>query len=226
MLLQGVKNGFTKYFIHIISIATFSLCGTGFYFIQKTIYAIFPEKIKTRAEQKIEDATVEIINDQLVKCNTDGIFIGLWKIDKENNHLKTMNQYLSGTWHNNTTPENTRLSNPVLYLKDLEIDKNTANLFYNALESNSFIFMNESIAKQNNYEIFKYIFENLDLKKEGFTLEGIYLKPETKGNFIWIFSMSFVKLEDGGCYQKNNEKVVYYVMQSVIDKVKRLNNIK
>jgi len=167
-------------------------------------------------------AIVQKIEKSLLDCQQKGVFIG-WILVKTiyNTHNNQCNDNqscpilyysiyfdtLRGVWNNINEVVDTKTSNPFYQRTDLMLDGRTRKYFLDSnVYKNGIVKINENIVKINNLIFLQEIYDNLDLRKQGLTLEEIYLKPVLyKKDLIMIFSLSFQKIpkENNNCYDKN-----------------------
>jgi hypothetical protein len=180
-------------------------------------------------------SVVKNIENTLLHCQQQGVFIG-WLLIKtvydthtgkcDNNQTCPIAYYsiyfdtLRGIWGNINKVQDTKASNPYYERIDLVLDEKTHNHFLNSsLYKNGIVEIDEKIANQYNLEFLKEVYANLDLRKQGLTLEKIYLKPVLyKKDLIMVFSLSFQQIpkQNGNCYD-NNLQAQGLVLNNIAD---------
>lgn len=165
---------------------------------------------------------LKTIESSLINCKQKGVFIGWAFIQTVYDtytgqcdsvgtcpisHYAVYFDSLMGVWEELAKVENTKNSNPYYERTDLVLDEQTRDFFLNSsLYKNGIVDIDERVAKQYKLKFLKELYENLDLRNEGLTLEKIYIKPVLyKKDLIMIFSLSFVAIPkyNTNCYDKN-----------------------
>lgn len=167
-------------------------------------------------------AVVQKIESSLLGCQQKGVFIG-WLLIKAiydtHNHQCRDNQScpilhysvyfdtLRGIWDDVNKVEDTKSSNPFYQRTDLVLDVATKNYFLNSnVYKNGIVKITANIVKMNNLSFLQAVYDNLDLRKQGLTLEEMYLKPVFYNkDLIAVFSISFQKIPkiNNNCYDAN-----------------------
>ena len=213
----------------IIILSGFVLTGSGLIWkyidnklnlIQSTIDYAF---ILPTPESSMNHYTVvQKIESILLNCEQKGVFMSWLLIKTVYNtyngkckseescpisHYSIYFDTLRGIWDNLYKVEDTKSSNPYYERTDLILDTNTRNFFLNSnLYKNGIVEIDENIAKNNNLIFLQEVYNNLDLRNQGLTLEKIYLKPILyKKDLIMVFSLSFQKIpkQSNNCYDRN-----------------------
>lgn len=167
-------------------------------------------------------AVVQKIESSLLGCQQKGVFIG-WLLIKTiydtYNHQCRDNQScpilhysiyfdtLRGIWNNINEVVDIKSSNPFYQRTDLVLDIVTRNYFLNSnIYKNGIVEIDQNIVKMNNLFFLQEVYDNLDLRKQGLTLEKMYLKPIFyQKDLIMVFSLSFQKIPkyNNNCYDVN-----------------------
>ena len=178
-------------------------------FIINITYFVYDVIIKSPTKMTIKQSQIHYnirrqMDRLLLNCNTVGVFTGWLLIEENNIFTQKFIIYfdtLRGIWNNPKKIEDTKISNPFYELPQV-LDYNTIQ-YFNNIENykQGVVLMTEKTAFHYNLKFLITVYNNLDLKREGVSLEEIYLKPIfNKKNLIWVLSLSFVKSHVNGCH--------------------------
>lgn len=237
-ITKKILNAIYDNFLNMVIVSLLGLIGsmvTYVAFYTKENYSIIKNyNIPHITDLQKQDAVENKIDDLLRRCQTQGVFIGWMRIEtvdekcsNENCVTKTLLYFhkLKGVWHNNPEPENTKYANP-LYTRVHVVDRATMEYFVRIFKKDNVIFINEEIAKTQELGLLRYIYNNLGVKQQDESLEGIYIKIATQNKYIWLFSLSFTHLKDGKCYSKKTHMLSSSVLQELVDHTKAVYNVK